>query len=288
MTATRKDRAWYYERKKLQSSGRKDGNESGLNSTKGNKNKLVDRNRALAEKVEGLYIGKELETFKEEWKPSFTKGGVSKAVRKLMGRSVNWEDEREEEEGQAVREWGRRIVAGEWSIGEEPLVKEWQVTGRESMTSTWVFKNSIAPELSQIQPFYSYLDWAKCNLDESPNPAWICARYEYLTRKVKPILLSNGCITDAGLDRRGSAIARAVPIPRPWDRWIIPFFSHGDRGRRLTPERLWVLWIGSLLWPKEKEALLGMLSNREYALSWTWEELEMISNKVEPPHPILL
>jgi len=66
VTATRKDRAWYYERKKLQSSGRKDGNESGLNSTKGNKNKLVDRNRALAEKVEGLYIGKEQETFKEE------------------------------------------------------------------------------------------------------------------------------------------------------------------------------------------------------------------------------
>jgi len=31
-----------------------------------------------------------------------------------------------------------------------------------------------------------------------------------------------------------------------------------------------------------------MLSNREYALSWTWEELGTISDEVEPPHRIRL
>ena len=41
--------------------------------------------------------------------------------------------------------------------------------------------------------------------------------------------------------------------------------------------------MGTILWPKEKEAVLGMLSNREYAFSWTWEELLTISNQVEPP-----
>lgn len=32
---------------------------------------------------------------------------------------------------------------------------------------------------------------------------------------------------------------------------------------------------------KEKEALLKILSNGEYALSWTWDELETISDEVE-------
>jgi len=39
-------------------------------------------------------------------------------------------------------------------------VKERRVTGRESTTFAWVSKNSIAPELSQIQPFSSYFDSA--------------------------------------------------------------------------------------------------------------------------------
>jgi len=37
-------------------------------------------------------------------------------------------------------------------------VKARRVTGRESMTFVLVSKNSIAPELSQIQPFSRYLD----------------------------------------------------------------------------------------------------------------------------------
>jgi hypothetical protein len=101
---------------------------------------------------------------------------------------------------------------------------------------------------------------------------------------VKPVSLSDGSIPDARLDGRGRAIARAIPILGPWDEWFIPKFSHGARGGRLTPERLRELRIGSILWLKEMEALLGMLSNREYALSWKWEELGMISDVVEPPH----
>jgi len=78
---------------------------------------------------------------------------------------------------------------------------------------------------------------------------------------VKPVPLLDGSIPDAGLDWRGRAIARAIPIPGPWDEWFIPKFSHVARGGRLTPERLRELLIGSILWPKEKEALLRMLSN---------------------------
>jgi len=40
--------------------------------------------------------------------------------------------------------------------------------------------------------------------------------------------------------------------------------------------------------PKDKDALLGMLSNRKYGLSWTCGELGMISDEVEPPHRIRL
>jgi hypothetical protein len=70
-----------------------------------------------------------------------------------MGRGVNWKDEWEEEEGLVVGELGRRMVVEEWSMGEEAVVKEWWVTGREPMACAWVSKNGIAPELSQIQSF---------------------------------------------------------------------------------------------------------------------------------------
>jgi len=142
----------------LESSGRKDGNEKVSNGRKGKGKELVARKRALARKVEGLYSGKEQETFKKEGQQSVKKGGLSKAVRKVMGRGVNWEDEWEEEEGLVVGEMGRRMVADEWSMGEEALVKERRVTGRESTAFAWVSEHSIAPELGQIQPFSSYLD----------------------------------------------------------------------------------------------------------------------------------
>jgi len=56
----------------------------------------------------------------------------------------------------------------------------------------------------------------------------------------------------------------------------------------LTLEREWELQIGGILWPKEKEATLGMLSNMVYALPLTWEELGIIRDEVEPPDCILL
>lgn len=62
--------------------------------------------------MEGLYYGKEMETFKEG-KQSGSTVGVSKAVRKLMGRGVNWEDESEENEGLVVGALGRRMVTDE-------------------------------------------------------------------------------------------------------------------------------------------------------------------------------
>jgi hypothetical protein len=41
-----------------------------------------------------------------------------------MGRTVNWEDEWEEEEGLVVGEMVRRMVTEEWLMGEEALLKE--------------------------------------------------------------------------------------------------------------------------------------------------------------------
>jgi len=128
--ATWKDRAWHYEGKRLESSGRKDGNEKVSNGRQGKEKELVDRNRALAGKVEGLYSGKEQETFKKQAKQSVKKGGLSKVVRKVMGRGVNWEDEWEVEERLVVGKLGRRMVAEELWMGEGALVKERRVTGR--------------------------------------------------------------------------------------------------------------------------------------------------------------
>jgi len=230
----------------LERSRRNDGNEKVSKGRNGKEKELVDRKRALARTVEGLYGGKEQEMFKKEGKQSVKKRGLSKKVRKVMGRSVNWDEEWEEEEGLVVGELGRRMVAEGWSMGEEALVKDRRVTGRESTALAWVSTNSIAPELSQIQHFSTYLDSAKCNLDENTKAAWVRARDKCVAQKVKPVPLSDGSIPDDGLDWRGRAIARAVPIPGPCDKWFIPKFSHGARGGRLTPERLRELWIGSI------------------------------------------
>jgi len=63
------------------------------------------------------------------------------------------------------------MVAEDWSMGEEGLVKERRVPGRESSTFGWLSKNSCAVELCQIQPFSMYLDSAKSNLDNNTNAA---------------------------------------------------------------------------------------------------------------------
>lgn len=63
--------------------------------------------------MEELHNGKEQETFKEDRKQSVREGGLSKAVRKLMGRGMKWENEWEVEEGLVVGDLGRRMVAEE-------------------------------------------------------------------------------------------------------------------------------------------------------------------------------
>ena len=257
--ATTKDSARYNEGKTLESSGRKDGNEKGSNGRKGKEKELVDREKVLAWKVEGLYSGKEQETFKDEGNQSVTKWGLSNVVRKLMGRGMNWEDAWEEEEGLIVREMDRRMVAAEWSMGEEALVKERRVTGSESTTFAWVSNNSIAPWLSQIEPFSSYSDWAKCNLDQNTKSAWVRTHYKCVAQKVNHVPMWDGRIPDPGLNWRGWAIARAVPMPGPADEWFMLKFSHRARGGRLTPERSLELLIGRILRPLNKEALLAIL-----------------------------
>jgi hypothetical protein len=54
---------------------------------------------------------------------------------------------------------------------EEALVKERRVTMRESTAFAWGSKNSVAPELTLIQPYSSYLDSVKCILDENSKAA---------------------------------------------------------------------------------------------------------------------
>jgi len=201
----------------LERSGRKHGNEKVSKGRKGKQKELVDTKRALAGKVEGLYGGKEEITFKKEGKHSVKKWGLSKKLRNVMGRGVKWENEWEEEEGLVVGELGRRMVEEEWSMGVERQEKERRVTGRESTALAWVSNNSIAPELSQIQPFSSYLYSAKCNCDENTKGAWVRTRYNGVAQNVKPVRLSDGSVPDTGLDWRGRAITQAVPIPGLWD-----------------------------------------------------------------------
>ena len=158
----------------MESSGRNDENEKCSNRRRGREKELLDRKRVLAGKLEGLYSGKEQKMFKEEGKQSVKKRELSKVVRKLIGRVLNWENVwEEEEEGLVVREWGRRMVAEEWSIRVQALVKKQRVTGRKSTTFVWVPISCIGPKLGQIQPLSSSLDSPKCNLDKNTKAAWM-------------------------------------------------------------------------------------------------------------------
>jgi hypothetical protein len=135
------------------------------------------------------------------------------------------------------------------------------------MGFAWVSENRNAPELGQIQPFSFYLDLAKCNFDGITKAAWVRTRYKCVAQNLNPVPLPDRSIPNAGLDCRGRAIPRTVPIPGPRDKLNIPQFSPEARGGMGTTERLPELWIGSMSWPNEKEALLVMLANREYAPS---------------------
>jgi hypothetical protein len=72
---------------------RKHENEKGSNGRKETEKELVDGRRVLAGKVEGLYTRKQQKTFKNEGKQSVKNGRLSKGVRKVMVRGMNWVDE---------------------------------------------------------------------------------------------------------------------------------------------------------------------------------------------------
>jgi hypothetical protein len=95
---------------------------------------LVYRKSAFVRKVEGLYIGKELQTVQHEGKQSVNNAGLFNALRKQMRQTINSDDVWEEKDGLVVSMLGRRMVAEEWSTREEAVVQKGRVTGRESMT----------------------------------------------------------------------------------------------------------------------------------------------------------
>jgi hypothetical protein len=70
-------------------------------------------------------------------------------------------DEWDEGEELVVGDVGSKMVADEWLMGEEGLVKERRVTGGESTAFVRVCNNTITPEYSELQPFSSYLDLTK-------------------------------------------------------------------------------------------------------------------------------
>jgi hypothetical protein len=82
-------------------------------------------------------------------------------------------------------------------MGQQALVKERRVTGRESMTFALDCINSIAQELGQIQPFSPYLDSAKCNLDESTQAALVRTFDKCVSQKVKPVPSLDGSLPEA-------------------------------------------------------------------------------------------
>jgi len=76
----------------------------------------------LKKKWKDYTAGMSSKTFRKEAEHSAKNGVLSQAVRKLMGKGMDWNDTCEEEEGLVVGELGRRMVAEEWSMGEESLV----------------------------------------------------------------------------------------------------------------------------------------------------------------------
>jgi len=113
-----------------------------------------------------------------------------------------------------------------------------------------------------------------------------CYKCVALNVNLDPLL--DGCIPHAKLYWRGRAIAWAVPIRSPSDRFILAKLASREWRGRMTLQGVQGLPIGSILCSIEMEALLGMLSNREYAISRPWEKLGTIRNKVDQPYKFQL
>jgi hypothetical protein len=74
-----------------------------------------------------------------------------------MEGGVNLED-KWEDKGLIVREFGLTLVAEECSIGEEALAKDKRVTRTKSTAFAWGSKIRLSLELSHIQSFSLYFD----------------------------------------------------------------------------------------------------------------------------------
>jgi len=121
-----------------------------------------------------------------------------------------------------------------------------------------------------------------CNLDENTKPAWSPICVKYVAQTVQPAPVADGITPQAGLKRKRQALGQAVLTPDPFTEFFITTFTRGSRGEGLTPERLQEPQIGSILRPKDTEALWGMLSKREYTCPGSWEQLQTTTMMVYP------
>jgi len=154
------------------------------------------------------------------------------------------------------------------------------------MIFVWVSKNRISPEHSQIQRFPHTLTQWSAALMTAPK--------------------QHGCVpTTNALPRRWSFFPCQMELYRMPDLTRMEELSAGPyqyQALRTTgscpdspmeneaeswgAESVWESRIGSLIWAKQNEALLGMITNRAYALWWTWAEQGIIGDDVKPPHRI--
>jgi len=67
------------------------------------------------------------------------------------------------------------------------------------MTCMWVSSNTTELERIQIQPFSSYIDLAKYNLDNNTNAASVHAHNKGVAQTMTPFPLSDGGTPDAAL-----------------------------------------------------------------------------------------
>lgn len=87
-------------------------------------------------------------------------------------------------------------------MAEEGLVKKRRGTRRESMIDGWHSNNCIAPDHSPTQLISLFFDLAKSNLDKRTKVAWVNTCYKCVPQKVKPVPLSDGSASVAGLHWR--------------------------------------------------------------------------------------
>ena len=118
--------------------------------------------------------------------------------------------------------------------------------------------------------------------------------YKTKDKKIKPVDLgvSDGS-KPGGLLNWKEEMARTeryVGPGGPYDHLIEPRFSALPtpipKGSRLTPARIKDVKMGTDLWPRERELLIGILYNREAALAWDFTHCGVVSPLVAPPQEI--